>query len=351
MSSAARRRWVVSTAMSRSSRAWWVPPGAHVPVRRRDPLGRRAHGVEPVVDRVQVGLLGGDLGIGTVGQRGSERRGSQTVYEIRRAATAPRPAQPRRASDLAGGGDLDVVGVDEEEPLAELQAVGARRRPRGPRGSGSAPTRRRGAAPPPRSRPPWVTTSTDRVRGAAAAIVAQSAASARASEVLVRLEAGRAAVLGQVAGPLGARSRRRVMPRPLPRVDLLEPARRRSTLEPEAGADDLRGPPGPLQRRAPRSRSIGRPVAARAAQRPSTASAAWRSPSSDSGGSARPCQRPSAFHVGLAVTGQEQPRLDSCGVTRSGRRRRRGRTRRCGRRARPAGPRAAAAGRPCAGSM
>ena len=75
MSRSERRRWVTFQAMSRSSRAWWVPPGADVGVRRPDPLGRGSHRLQPGVRGVDVGLLGGELGVG-------ERSVRQSVLSV-----------------------------------------------------------------------------------------------------------------------------------------------------------------------------------------------------------------------------------------------------------------------------
>ena len=64
MSRSARRRWVTSHAMSRSRRAWWVPPGPDVGVGGPDSLGGGPHRLQAGVRLIDVRLLFGDLGIG-----------------------------------------------------------------------------------------------------------------------------------------------------------------------------------------------------------------------------------------------------------------------------------------------
>ena len=79
MSRSASRRWVTFQAMSRSSRAWWVPPARTSAYAVAHPFGRGSHRLQPGVRGIDVGLLGSELGVGvrSVGQSVPSESGNE----------------------------------------------------------------------------------------------------------------------------------------------------------------------------------------------------------------------------------------------------------------------------------
>ena len=227
---------MVSTAMSRSSRAWWVPPARTSrtpprPARRTRASrrgGRRPRRGTPARRRSR------DRNGRTTRLRASGEPKQSTGSGSRDAprtpggpptATAGGPGCDRRRAQIWRGVVTSTSsGSTSRNPLAELEPVRRRDRARGRRGSGPgslAPPRWRSTA---RITPAVGHDEHRRRRGGRGDLVERRRAPATTRRSSGS-KPGRAAVLGEVAGP------RRLdlgpgQPGPLPRVTLLRAGRR-----------------------------------------------------------------------------------------------------------------------------
>ena len=124
-------------------------PGPHVGVRGADPFGRGSHGFEPRVRRRDIGLLGGELRVDTVGQiapldRRNEISGWVSLVGRLRSPSAGRTSGRRPTARVLGSGRcraaLALHARRRRQPAARVGAAGGHdrhaARPAGPDGVG-----------------------------------------------------------------------------------------------------------------------------------------------------------------------------------------------------------------------